>query len=366
MKMLSHLWENIQGYLFPSLEEEVGELNEKQKHFVRVVELLDLDRFMIPYEWQGKGRKPESRFHLVKSFIAKSIYNFCETNAFIDYLESCPTLRRLCGYETIGEIPSESTFSRAFSEFATGTLPSQIFEAMVKAHLGEKIHGHVSRDSSAIEVREKPQKVERLEIVEPKGQKKKGRPRKGEEPLEKEPTKLQIQLERSLEENLKDLPQRCNRGTKVDSKGYKISWIGYKIHVDCVDGDIPVSVILTSASVHDSQVAIPLAQMTQERIINLYDLMDSAYDAPQIREYSSRINHVPIIDFNKRRGEKKEFEPAHKQRYKERSSIERVFSNLKDNFGIARIRVRGAYKVMAHLMFSMIALTGTQIFNFCQ
>ena len=41
---------------------------------------------------------------------------------------------------------------------------------------------------------------------------------------------------------------------------------------------IPVSCVLTSASVHDSQVAIPLMTMT-DRVSYLYDLMDAAYDA---------------------------------------------------------------------------------------
>jgi hypothetical protein len=37
--------------------------------------------------------------------------------------------------------------------------------------------------------------------------------------------------------------------------------------------------VLTSASVHDSQVAIPLMTTTSARVFYLYDLMDSAYDA---------------------------------------------------------------------------------------
>ncbi len=37
--------------------------------------------------------------------------------------------------------------------------------------------------------------------------------------------------------------------------------------------------VLTSASVHDSQVAIPLMTMTGARVSYLYDLMDAAYDA---------------------------------------------------------------------------------------
>ena len=61
-------------------------------------------------------------------------------------------------------------------------------------------------------------------------------------------------------------------------RGFQVSWIGYKLHIDAADASIPVSCILTSASLHDSQVAIPLATMIDARVTNLYDLMDSAYD----------------------------------------------------------------------------------------
>ena len=40
---------------------------------------------------------------------------------------------------------------------------------------------------------------------------------------------------------------------------------------------------------------------------------------------------------------------------------ERVNSRLKDEFGARQIRVRGAVKVMAHLMFGVVALTVDQI-----
>ena len=64
---------------------------------------------------------------------------------------------------------------------------------------------------------------------------------------------------------------------------------------------IPISCILTSASSHDSQSAIPLAAITSRRISNCYDLMDCAYDAPEIHEYSCRLDHVPLIDIHPRR-----------------------------------------------------------------
>ena len=56
-------------------------------------------------------------------------------------------------------------------------------------------------------------------------------------------------------------------------------------------------------------------------------------------------------------------EPAKAVRFRERSSAERVNSNLKGNYGGRFVRVRGAAKVMAHLMFGIIAMTAKQLFN---
>ena len=35
---------------------------------------------------------------------------------------------------------------------------------------------------------------------------------------------------------------------KKDSKGYKSTWVGYKLHLEVADGQIPISCLLTSAS----------------------------------------------------------------------------------------------------------------------
>ena len=52
-------------------------------------------------------------------------------------------------------------------------------------------------------------------------------------------------------------------------------------------GQIPISCLLTSASLHDSQAAIPLATLSAERTTNLYDLMRRRLEAnaEQIREH---------------------------------------------------------------------------------
>lgn len=362
MSPLFSIWHSIQHTLFPWLEEELDPLTEKQQEFVRVIELAEVQKHMISYRWQGIGRKRDDRLAIVNAFVAKAVYNFPTTKALIAYLHDSMNLRRLCGWESKGEIPSESTFSRVFAEFSRGGLGQKIHEAMVKQHAGPKLAGHVSRDATAIEAREKPfRKEPKAPGSEPK--RKRGRPRQGEIRAVKEPKRLDLQLGRSLTQNMADLPTRCDVGTKINAKGYKTSWTGYKLHLDSIDGDIPVSAVLSSASLHDSQAAIPLAQMTAGRITSLYDLMDAAYDAPQINAFSTALGHVPIIDTNPRRGEKKEMDPAQAVRFRNRTTAERVNSNLKDNYGGRFVRVRGAAKVMTHLMFGVIAITATQLFR---
>lgn len=361
MNTLSGIWNSIQYNLFPHLKKGLDSLTEKQKEFIRVVELMNLPAHMGPYQWRGFGRTPKDRTSIALAFVAKAVYDFKTTVLLLEFLHGNKNLRLLCGWETRFKIPSESTFSRAFEEFSIGELPQKIHEAMVKKYCSPKLAGHISRDSTAIKAREKSAKKE-YKKKEPK--KKMGRPRKGEVREPKPPKRLDLQPGRSLDENLKDLPKKCDKGTKKNSKGYKTSWVGYKLHIDCIDGDIPVSAILSSASLHDSQVAIVLAQMSSQRVTSLYDLMDAAYDASQIHSFSKASGHVPIIDHNPGRGAKKrKMEPSVKARYAERGSVERVNSYLKDSHGGRNVRVKGPSKVMAHLMFGVIAITANQLFN---
>ena len=354
---------SIQRLLFPALEEELGALTPTQMDLVRIIELARIDRFMLPYLWLGIGCKPHHRLSLAKAFIAKAVWNLPTTRALIDQLQGSATLRRLCGWETAGDLPSESTFSRAFASFAAGKLPETIHAALVCESFKDRLVGHVSRDSTAIEGRERAEPRAKAELSSPTHGR--GRPRKDEPPRPlPPPSRLDLQYGRTLEDNLADLPRACNTGCKRDAKGFKTTWKGYKLHLDCIDGDIPVSAILTSASLHDSQVAIPLAQTTAGRIPrHLYDLMDSAYDCQAIAAFSRQLGHVPLIDANPRRGAAREFSPAEQIRYRERSTAERVNSNLKDNFGGRFVRVRGAMKIMCHLMFGVLALSAIQLFR---
>lgn len=335
-------------WLFPELREELGFLTHKQQLFVSVIEIMDVEKFTLPLNQTYMGRPVTSRTPLFKSFILKAVYNLPTTKVLIEYILSAPTLRRLCGWERQNTIPSEATFSRAFKEFSDLDIGQSIHHVMTSDMLNGELPQHASIDGTSIRGREKPCR--------------KNRPNKTKK-KKKEPKRVELQGDRSLTENIEDLPNKANWGAKKDSKGNKMKWCGYKLHLDCIDGDIPVASILTSASVHDSQVAIPLMQMTQSRTNYLYDLMDAAYDSPAIHEFSRNTNHIPIIDPNKRKKDYAELAPARKRRYNERSTAERVNADLKDNHGGRTVRVKGPDKVMAHLMFGILVITAKQMIS---
>jgi transposase len=367
---LSQTWFMVQTSLFPWLTEELGPLTAKQQELVTSLELIRVEEF-IGSSRGYPGRPPQDRTAIARAFVAKMIYNMPTTRALLDRLEADISLRRICGWERKTDVPDEWTFSRAFAEFSESRLPERVHEAFIKKSYAGEIVGHNSRDATAIEAREKPLKKESVEKVAAK----RGRPKQGEERV-KPLTRIEKQANgMSLKEMLDDLPKVCDVGTKKNSKGYKVSWIGYKLHLDVADGGIPISAVLTSASTHDSQVALPLAKMSHERVTNLYDAMDAAYDVPQIHDMSRQLGHIPLIDVNPRRNQalKNEIAAENKRcrlvghktaeaiRYNERSTVERVNARLKDEFGGRVVRVKGHAKVMCHLMFGILALTANQM-----
>ncbi len=366
----SPYWQSIQDALFPDLEQELGPLTAKQQQLVQTLEVIRIEQW-IPPQFRAPGRPPSDRAALARAFVAKAVYDMPTTRVLLDRLDTDVALRRLCGWERRSQVPSESVFSRAFAEFAGSQLPQRVHEALVRKTHGDQLVGHLSRDSTAIEAREKPAVKEKAPTP-PK--RKRGRPKKGEE-RPKRRTRLERQSTMTLPEMLDDLPTDCDVGTKKNSKGYRDTWVGYKLHIDVADGQVPISCLLTSASTHDSQIAIPLATISAERTTNCYDLMDSAYDAEAIREHSRSLGHVPLIDINPRRDKalaeelKAEarrlrcagFQLAEQVRYNERTAGERVNGRLKDEFGGRHVRVRGASKVMCHCMFGILALTADQL-----
>ena len=369
MNKLNELYFNIQTRLFPMVEEEIGELTEKLQEFLKILELVEPSRFIDETMiWCGLGRPPKSREFMLRAFFLKAVYDLPTTKMLIENLKGNATWRQLCGWEFASQVPSEPTFSRAFQEFSELNLLEKIHGTIVRENYKDKLVGHSSIDSTAIVGREKACRKNTPKKKQKK--KKRGRKSKAElaamkeqEAVEVKVRRLELQPNRSLEENLADLPMGCDWGGKKNSKGKAEFWRGYKLHLSLADGGVPLAAVLTSASPHDSQVAIPLMQKTSERAQVLYDLADSAYDAPEIKEFSKALGRIPVIDPNKRRGQETELSPSEKIRYRERSTVERGNSDLKDNHGARHIRVKGHEKVFCHLMFGVIAITAKQMFN---
>ena len=352
--------------LFPRLQAVTGEsLTPKLEQIVRIWEVVAVEGHVLNPHGRWGGRPAHNRCLLARAFVVKTVYNLATTVALLEMLKTNRSLRILCGFESIKAIPSEATFSRSFEEFSDYGLGDIVHAALVRDHVGDQIVEHASHDSTEVEARERPAKKER----KVREKKKRGRPKKGEVRPAPEPKRLDIQLQQTAEEAFGELPKQCDFGTKLDTSGHKHTWKGYKAHIAWADDNIPLAEATTSASVHDSQVAIPLMRTVASRVTSLYDLADSAYDAPQIRFVSKDLGHVPIIDANRRGGdipEDKLFDPAMAQRYKERTTAERGNSRLKDEFGLRHIRVRGHKKVHLQIMFGIIALFADQILKPCR
>jgi hypothetical protein len=376
-EMIMQRWNVIQHDLIPELRNDVGVLTPKLERVIHILEWVRIEEF-TQASWCGVGRPPHERAWLANAFVAKAVLGLSTTAALIERLTIDRALRRICGFSLYCKIPSESTFSRAFDEFAELNLAERVHEALIKEHLGDELIGHISRDGTAIEARERPAK----KVVAPESESatpertreseksasgtRRGRPRRDEMRAPVKESPIQRQRTQTLAQMLEEIPTACERGTKSNAQGYKVSWNGYKLHIDTADCGVPISALLSSASMHDSRAAIPLSLMSAERVTSLYDVMDAAYCSLDLHEHCRSLGHVPLIDHNPRGGKKEEFEPADAIRYNERTVAERINARLKDEFGGKTLMVQGAAKVKSHLMLGILALSADQLMRLRQ
>jgi len=280
-------------------------------------------------------------------------------------------LRLLCGWRYKTDIPSEAKFSRVFKELSDLQIAQKTHEKFVKEYLSSTIFMYNATDSTKIPLREKPVKVQKEEKVKYTV----GRPKKGEKRDSIKPKILEQQRNMKTTENMLSLiSTKCGVGIKQNSKGNREVWIGGKLHISAVDGDIPITAFYSGATVHDSGVALPLIKETSKRVSYLYDLQDAGYDADIIREFSNKLGHKPIIDINPKnskelkqkiqliKDEKEKFEYfnlaqiSDDYHYNQRSMVERVNKYLKDDFGCNTIYYQGAKKVATVLAFGILSV----------
>lgn len=343
--MLSDFWSFLQLSLYPAIEECLqAELTGREQRLLAVLEFVMVEQHVNKTVYSGIGRPMLDRRRLMRAFIAKAYYGLPTTKALRETLLADPGLRLICGYPDAWRVPSLATFSRAFRSFANDRIADRCHADLVRHHVGDALVLHETRDSTIVPAREKPVKKD------PNAKR-----RWNHFPTE-------TQYEQSAEEALANLPRTCGVGRKPNSHGNLETWIGYKSHVDWLDGMIPANVETTSASVHDSQLAIPMMRITAQRVPNIaYQLMDSAYDAPAIRKACRDLDQVDLIEGQKRRKNFVPFAPHQAKRFCERTNSERGFSRLKDEFGLNNVRVRGWAKVHFHVMLGILVLFADQM-----
>ncbi|HHD79065.1 MAG TPA: transposase [Epsilonproteobacteria bacterium] len=371
---LSKMWHrvvNIESSLFPALEDalRLEELSKKEQRLITILDFAEIEKSITVV---AITNIPKDREEIARAFIAKSVYNIQTTRDLIERLHHDRTLRIVCGWRYKRDIPSESKFSRVFKELSDTQIAQKTHEKFVEEYLSDKTFFYNATDATKIPLRQKPIKVEQKEKPKPK---KRGRPKKGEtrEPIKPSILKQQQKMQ-TIEEMLALVSTDCAVGVKQNSKGNREVWIGGKLHISAVDGDIPITAFYSAANVHDSSLALPLMEETSKRVNYLYDLQDAGYDADIIRDVSNHLGHIPIIDINPKNSkalketieliehERKAFKYLNhhlncdKEHHNQRSMVERANKYLKDDFGCDKIYYQRATKVASVLAFGILSI----------
>ena len=243
-------------------------------------------------------------------------------------LERIPTIKDLikrltqdfmfrldCGFLFSDRIPSEASFSRLTSKLSDSTAfesvqDSLLLQAIQEGFVCDEV---VAIDATHFESRDRSTPQEKKPTHEPK---KRGRKPKAEqeayqlEVQERENQKsiyektIEAQLPISLETLRTEAPLEPNWGIKKNSEGKNTFWFGFKAHLAVgTNSQYILQSMMTSASLNDGKVAIPLLKGIQERLPSLairYGLMDAGYDYVPIYQQLLNMKAYGIIAYNKR------------------------------------------------------------------
>lgn len=212
-----------------------------------------------------KGYKPEN---MIYSLIAMQVEKINSIKDLVLKLKENPVLRYSCGFDVLGSVPSESTFSRFLDKLSNSEHLEEIFhDLVIKAKELDIIDGeHVSIDST---------KLNSYEAAKPK-------------------------------KDIIDDGTNPNWGMKRDTNGNNIRWFGWKLHILCDSkSELPLDILVTPASNYDGKMALPLIEQFFKNYKDTFEpkyyAMDSAYDLEDIyKEIIKDHKAIPIIAYNLR------------------------------------------------------------------
>ena len=128
MNKIAEIWNRIEYSLAPHLKECLPDMTEAHLHLATVLEALRIEDHVPPAWIQWYGRKRKDRKALARAFVAKVVHRIPDNKALVERLHVDKNMRVLCGWEYPGQVPDQSTFSRAFAEFAKTGLLDRVHE----------------------------------------------------------------------------------------------------------------------------------------------------------------------------------------------------------------------------------------------
>ena len=118
MDRIAAIWSRVNRSLFPRLKECLPSMTEAHVRLATALEVIRIEDHVPPAWIQWYGRKKSDRKALARALVAKVVHKMPTNKALVERLRVDRNLRALCGWENRGQVPDESTFSRAFAEFA--------------------------------------------------------------------------------------------------------------------------------------------------------------------------------------------------------------------------------------------------------
>ena len=276
-----------------------------------------------------RGPKGYSVRTLWRCFLTKHHMGLPSTAALIRTLRDNPFVARACGIGSPENIPDEATFSRFFAKLTRRhnlTLLKEVSRSLVRQHHKELpgFGDRVAVDATTL-----------------KAWSNGARSRKAD--------------------------KEAGWSIKSGPQGTKQSVYGYKLHLvaDC-EHELPIGINISPGNVHDSQRAshaLRDARRSYQGFHPRYVMADAAYSGKDFMELVQRqYGSTPVVKLNRtHRGliaKDAGFEttPEYKALYKQRQSVERVFSRLKGQRYLNHITVRGRRKVTVHVYMALIVM----------
>ena len=261
-----------------------------------------------------------------RTIIAMYVLNFKTYSQLIRELQYNPALASSCGIKSYGDIPSKFAYSRFLKK-----LQQPHFVKMVK---------DIMRELTRVLYQELPDFGKSVAID---SSNLKAWSNGGKKPAS---------------------DPDAGWSAKKGSEGRTEFCFGYKLHLlSDTEHELPIAAVITPGNFNDSRAAsrvLSQARYTYGKFHPKYIIGDAGYSSEKLRRLIKRQYRAEsIIKVNP--SHKKALFPITKEWltiFDRRSSIERLFSRLKEQRRLNNITVRGKRKVTVHCFLSMIVVQG--------